>query len=197
MSESGQGAAPSGKPGRYQRSFGGLIGSMIVLVIAVLAIVVFREVFRNTPEVKPEAVDYLPLVTSLQEAGREVAYPAELPEGWMVTSVEAQPGQRPAWRLGMLTDGDKYAGVVQRDEDLDDLVVEHVDEDASEDGAVELDSPLATSWESFSDEGGDHAFGTTITTATGEETLLVYGSAPVEDLRTLVELLTLDPVVTP
>ena len=30
------------KPGRYNRSTGGLIGSMIVLVVVVLGIVVFR-----------------------------------------------------------------------------------------------------------------------------------------------------------
>src|SRR3954468_4352357 len=42
-------ASETGRPGRYQRSFGGLIGSMIVLVLVVLGIVAFRGAFRNTP----------------------------------------------------------------------------------------------------------------------------------------------------
>lgn len=198
MSESGQGAGapaePTGKPGRYQRSFGGLIGSMIVLVVAVLAVVVFREVFRDTPEVEPEAVEYLPLVGALQEAGRQVAYPADLPDGWMVTTVETLPGERPTWRLGLLTDDGRFLGLVQQDEDVDDLVAEHIDEEAVEDGEVELDSAVGTSWAAFSDEGGDHGFATSLTSDLGEETLLVYGSAPVDDQETLVGLLTMGPV---
>lgn len=197
MSESGQETAPAEKPGRYQRSFGGLIGSMIVLVLAVLAVVVFRETFRDTPEVEPEAVDYLPLVTALQDAGREVAYPPTLPEGWIVTSVDSVPGERPSWGLGMLTDDGAFVGVRQQDDDVDDLVAEHIDENASHDGPVELASaltPAGTSWDSFSDEGGDHGFATEISSDAGEETLLVYGSASVADLQDLVGLLTLDPV---
>jgi hypothetical protein len=195
VSESGQETSgPAEKPGRYQRSFGGLIGSMIVLVVAVLAVVVFREVFRDTPEVKPEAVDYLPLVGALQDAGRQVAYPAKLPDDWMVTTVETLPGERPSWRLGLLTDDGSFLGVVQQDEDVDDLVAEHIDEDASEDGTTELASAVGASWERFSDEGGDHGLATQVTTDVGEESLLVYGSAPVADLEALVGLLTFDPV---
>lgn len=191
MSESGQ---PAEKPGRYQRTTGGLIGSMIVAVIAVLGVVVFREVFRDTPEADLQPVDYLPAVAALQDSGRQVVYPPTLPDGWTVTSVVVDRGPRPAWGLGILTDDGTYVGLRQQDESVDDLVADLVDEDASEDGPATVESALGSEWETFSDEGGDHAFATEVTTGQGEENLLVYGSAPVADQETLIGLLTLDPV---
>lgn len=189
MSESGQ-----ERPGRYPRTTGGLIGSMIVLVVAVLAIVLFREVFRDTPEVEPQAVEYLPVVASLQEAGREVAYPPTLPEGWIVTSVTYDRGERPGWALGILTDDQKFVGLRQQDEDVDDLVAEHVDEAATEGDPVSIEGALAPEWSSYTDDGGDHGYAATITTDLGEESLLVYGSASAADLETLVGLLVLEPL---
>ncbi|MEI5672793.1 MULTISPECIES: DUF4245 family protein [unclassified Nocardioides] len=191
MSESGQ---PAEKPGRYQRTTGGLIGSMIVAVVAVLGVVIFREVFRDTPEADLQPVDYLPAVAALQDSGRQVAYPPTLPEGWKVTSVVVDRGPRPGWGLGILTDDGTYVGLRQQDESVDDLVAELVDEDASEDGPATVESALGAEWETFSDEGGDHGFATEVVTGQGEENLLVYGSAPVADQETLIGLLTLDPV---
>ena len=43
MSETNQSAAPSGRPGRYPRTTGGLIGSMIVLVLVVAGIEQFAH----------------------------------------------------------------------------------------------------------------------------------------------------------
>jgi hypothetical protein len=195
VSEAGQSSAPPEKPGRYNRSFGGLIGSMIVAVLVVLGFVGFRGAFRDTPEVEIEPVDYLPQVEALQDAGRVIAYPPTLPDGWEVTSSTVRPGSRPVWGLGVLTDDGRYVGVRQQDEDVDDLIEELVDENADEGEPASLDSTVApATWETFSDEGGDHAFVTTVATDVGEETLVVYGSAPVADLETMVGLLTLDPV---
>lgn len=193
--QSGAGqAAPAEKPGRYQRTTGGLIGSMIVAVIFVLGVVLFREAFRDTPKIEPERVDYLPAVAALQGAGRQVAYPPTLPEGWMVTSLIVDRGQRPGWGLGILTDDGKYVGLRQRDEDVDDLVAELVDEEATEGEPVRIAGSPAPEWATFSDEGGDHGYAATLTTDVGEETLLVYGSAPVAELEDLLAVLTLDPV---
>ena len=50
-------ASGTGQPSRYNRSFGGLIGSIIVLVLVVIGIVLFRGAFRNTPEYQPDDVD--------------------------------------------------------------------------------------------------------------------------------------------
>jgi len=163
---------------------------MIVAVVVVLGVVVFREFFRNTPEADIEPVDYLPAVSALQDSGRAIAYPPELPAGWNVTSVVVEQGTRPTWGLGILTDDGKYVGLRQQDESVDDLVAELVDENAEEDGPAEVEGELGPAWETFSDDGGDHAFATEIAAGTGEETLVVYGSAPVADLETLIGLLT-------
>ena len=89
----------TGKPGRYNRSTGGLIGSMIVLVLVVLGIVVFRGAFRDTPEYDPEPVEYLDLVASIQQTGIMPAYPPTLPDGWFVKDARFEPTDRPVFSL--------------------------------------------------------------------------------------------------
>ena len=50
-------ASGTGQPSRYNRSFGGLIGSIIVLVLVVIGIVLFRGAFRNTAAYQRADVD--------------------------------------------------------------------------------------------------------------------------------------------
>src|SRR5690349_20209024 len=69
-------ADPTGSPSRYTRSFGGLVGSMIVLVLLVGAFVLVRSQVRVDPEVHPDPVDYLGTVRLAQAAGLDVVYPA-------------------------------------------------------------------------------------------------------------------------
>lgn len=183
-------ASGTGSPGRYNRSFGGLIGSMIVLVLVVFGIVVFRGTFRDTPEYDPEPVDYLALVTSIQVGGFSPAYPAQLPDGWIVKEATFVPGDRPVLDLAMSTDDDRFAGLHQENEDVDDLVRTYVGTDATEGEPVRLDSEVATRWQTFTDPGGDTAFAAEV----GDEAVLVWGSAPAEDLQGLVESLTTAPV---
>lgn len=175
---------------RYPRTFGGLVASMIVLVAAVLAFVGIREVFRDQPHITPEPVDYLETVGAAQQAGIPVVYPESLPEGWMATEVRLTPGDRMVWGLPMLTDDEKFVGIQQEDADLTTLLDTYVDTDARQGANVSIDSAVAQTWSSWTDEGGDHAFAAEV----GETTLLVYGSAPVSDLKELVSRLTVAPV---
>ena len=179
-------ASETGQPSRYQRSFGGLVGSMIVLVLVVLGIVVFRDAFRNTPEYDPEPVDYRSVVVSIQQAGVTPAYPAELPDGWYVKDVAFDAGDRPVLDLALTTADDHFAGLHEEDADVDGLVDTYVGTDATEGEAMAIDSEVAQRWRTFSDPGGDHGYAAEV----GGQTLLVYGSAPEEELRTLVESLT-------
>jgi hypothetical protein len=176
----------SGTPGRYTRSTGGLIGSMIVLVLVVLGIVVFRGAFRETPEYKPDHIDYLELVTSIQQAGLTPVYPAELPDGWYVKDATFTPGDRPVFDLAMTTADDQFAGLHQEDRSLDELVDTYVGDDATQGDDVDVSGTVAPTWQTFSDPGGDHAFAAQV----GDDTILVYGSAPDDELRGLVESLT-------
>ena len=181
----------TGRPGRYPRTSGGLIGSMIVLVLAVLAIVIFRGTFRDTPEYESEHVDYLERVLGLQQQGLEPIYPADLPTGWYVKATSGL-SDWPVFNLAMTTDEEHFAGLHQEDASVDELVDTFVGTDAVEGDEARIEGTVAPTWRTFSDPGGDHAFVAEV----GDDTVLVYGSAPEDDLRTLVESLTteqLDP----
>ena len=179
-------ATETGRPGRYQRSTGGLIGAILVLLAAVLGFVLFRGAFRETPTYEPAHIDYVALVISVQQTGLEPAYPDRLPDGWYVKDASFDPGDRPVLDLAMTTDDDHFAGLHQEDRSVEDLVDTYVGEDAVEGDEIAIDGTVAPSWQTFSDPGGDHAFAAQL----GDDTVLVYGSAPEDDLRGLVESLT-------
>jgi hypothetical protein len=183
---------PPERPGRYSRSANGLAGALIVTVLVVVAFVVFRGAFRDEPEIKPEPVDYLEVVRAAQDSGLTLVYPSELPDGWIATSVHFKPGDETAWGIGILTDDGRFVGVRQEDEDVADLLSQYVDEVVQQGEDVELESSVATSWETWSDDGGDLAY-TSEPAALDDEVLLVYGSASAEDQEQLIGLLTTEP----
>jgi len=179
---------PTGRPGRYPRTTGGLLGAIIVLVLVVVAFVLVRGTFRETPTYEPEPIDYLALVTSVQETGAVPAYPEALPDGWFVKDAAFTPGDRPVLDLAMTTADERFAGLHQEDRSVDELVGTYVGGDATEGDPVQIAGTVAAQWQTFSDPGGDHAFAAEV----GEETVLVYGSASEDELRALVESLTTD-----
>jgi hypothetical protein len=125
-----------------------------------------------------------------------VAYPASLPAGWTATSINFERGEPPKWRIGMLTADGEFVGVVQEEADVDDLLDHNVDANPQQGADASPQNTLGvTSWQTWSDSGGDHAFSTEVDAGPlAGQTVLVYGSAPVEDQETVVGLLTLDPV---
>jgi hypothetical protein len=188
-------AAPPEQPSRYNRSFGGLIAAMIVTVLFVAAYVGFRALTREQPDIRPE-VDYLSCVSYLQGAGVTAVYPQDLPSGWRANGIHFERGDPPQWRLGLLTADDKFIGVVQQKSDLDDLLDEYVDKSPSHGQDASVDNTVgATSWQTWSDAGGDHAYSTELGSGPlAGQTLLVYGSAPVADQELVIQKLTLAPV---
>lgn len=185
MSETTQPGGASGRPGRYQRTTGGLIGSMIVLVLAVLAFVVFRGTFRDTPEYELDHVDYRDLVVGLQQVGVEPVYPAELPEGWFVKA-SSSVADAPVFDLAFAAGDDEHtAGLHQEDKPVQSLVSKYVGDTARKDDAAPLVTDLA-SWASWTDTDGDHAY----TAEIGDDTVLVYSTGDPAELKTLVESLT-------
>ena len=171
---------------RYQRSFNGLIGAMIVTVLFVLAFVGWRSLFRNDVDERVEPVDWTESVQLAQQAGLDVVRPRELPDGWTATSVDLRAGDDPRWGLGVLTDEGRFVGIRQQDASVSDLVETYVDEDASEGDEVRVDSAVSETWQTWSDDGGDHGYSAEV----GDDAVLVYGSAPAADIEAYLELLT-------
>ena len=185
---------PTGRAGRYQRSASGLIASLVVTVLALGALLYFMGAFRNDLVVRPEKVDYLETVESAQQAGLVPAYPPSLPEGWIATGVDVTPGDDPVFGLRMLTEDERFVGVRQEDESARTLLIEWVDEEPTADGDYTVPAsvrrPVARDWEVFTDDGGDTAYAAEV----GDETILVFGSAPRKDLEAIVDGLVRRPV---
>ena len=119
-----------GQPSRYTRSFNGMTGALIVTVLAVLAFVAWRGLWRSDVDTETEAVDWQARVELAQQADLRVVHPRELPAGWTATSTELAAGDDPRWSLGVLTDDGRFVGIRQQDTSVSDLVELYVDEDA-------------------------------------------------------------------
>ncbi|GAA5124804.1 hypothetical protein GCM10023339_46930 [Alloalcanivorax gelatiniphagus] len=176
----------SEQPSRYTRSFSGMTGALIVTVLVVVAFVAWRGLFRTDTDDTPEAVDWQESVELAQQADLAVVRPRELPAGWTATSVDLVAGDDPRWGLGVLTDEGRFVGIRQQDASVIELVETYVDEKAEEGEDATVESEVADTWQTWTDDGGDHGY----TTELGDDALLVYGSAPVEDIETFMGLLT-------
>lgn len=179
----------SERAGRYQRSMSGMVGALAVTLAVITSFVVWRAINRDDLEVRPERVDYLATVRFLEESGEPVIYPPSLPAGWTPTSANYVAGREFSWGMGALTADGEFAGLREEDTSVEQLVSDHIDEDATEGEPVELVSPLATSWRSFTDAGGDYGLVTEI----GAVTLLVFGSADPDEIRRLAASLVTGP----
>ena len=193
----GRGPAPAAPAGRYERSFSGLVAAMIVLVVFVLAVVGYRELFRSDLDVEPTAVDYREAGEAVAGAGIPVVLPVELPAGWVATSAELERGRSPVWRLGVLTADERFVGLRQGEAGAERLLEQtYPDEDAAATGDVTVPgAEVETSWQAWQ-VGEDLAWAADV----GGTTVLVHGSAPAEDLRTFVttlEELAASPGQTP
>ena len=176
----------SEQPSRYTRSFGGMIGALIVTVLFVLAFVAWRGLFRADVDDTPVAVDWQDSVELAQQADLRVVHPRELPDGWSATSVDLFAGDEPRWGLGVLTDDGAFIGIRQQDTSVDDLVELYVDEKAEAGDDASVPSDVTDTWQTWSDDGGDHGYATEL----DDDAVLVYGSAPVEDIEAYLGLLT-------
>lgn len=181
---------PAGRPGRYTRSFGGLVGAMIVMVVTVVLVWLGLGLFRDEAEFEPAPIDYDTSVDALVENGAALAYPSGLPEGWRVNNLAYDP-DGPVFTLALLTDAGDFVGVHHGRDELDEVLATALDEDTAEGEPVELTDGegVTTAWQVFTDEGGDTAY-VRVGDENRDPTLtVVYGSAPEEDLVAIVESL--------
>ena len=177
--------------GRYERSASGLLIAMVVTVVAVGAFVILRSLFSADVEIEPEKVDYLskcragagrwPRSRCTRRTSRRAG--SRRMRAW-------SPGEPPGFRLNLLTADDTFVGLRQMDDEIDDLLEEYVDESTDEGDPFEVTGSVASTWETYSDDGGDLAYAAEV----GGLTVLVYGSADREDLEQLVGSLTTRPL---
>ena len=92
--------------------------------------------------------------------------------------------------MGLLTEAERYIGIRQEDDQLDDLLATYVDEDVQARPDVRVDGSVAERWQVFEDDGGDLAYAAEL----GDQWVVVYGSADEDDLRLVLERLTTEPV---
>ena len=173
----------SEQPGRYQRSFPGMVGAMIVLVLVVGAFVVFRDLTREEPTNPVEPVEFArPAEYARGEADFELLAPDALPEGWIATSVRFTGGRQQAWHLGVLTDEGRYIGLEQAERPIPGMVEEHVDEEAEQGDDVTIDGQT---WQTWSDEGDDLA----LVRRSDDATTLLVGRVSQETFEELIATL--------
>lgn len=167
----------SEQPGRYQRSFTGLIAAMAVLVALVVAYVLIRGIARTDPPNPAQPVDYRqPAHYARSVADYPLLAPGRLPSGWIATSVRFTPGADQSWHLGTLTGDREYVGLEQADRSSSDMVEQYVDPDAIRGDDRTIDGQT---WQTWSDDGGDRAL---VREAHGATTVLV-GAVPESTLE--------------
>ena len=170
-----------GQPSRYQRSTNGMIGAMVVVLLAVGAYVGFRALNRDNEPTPIRTVDYAAWVKAGRADGKLITFaPSKLPQGWRATSARYVSGSDPHWHLGILTDEGDYVGVEESLASPKDVVEQYVDKAATEVGPAKV--PGGLTWTAYKDSGGDYGVLSRPGKA-GKETLLVVGSAPDADIR--------------
>ncbi len=190
-----------GRPGRYQRSVAGLIVALVLTVGAVAVVMWVLGLFRGDLEVDPENVDLSAGIATAQESGLRPVYPSSLPEGWVATAAEVPSDGGGGYEIRLLTDDGKFVGIRQADDDLTRLLATYVDEEPAETEGFTADGSVADEWDGYTDDKGDTAYAAEVPGGKGDQgprdetqVVLVYGSAPAEDLQELIERLTREPV---
>lgn len=188
---------------RYPRTFGGLVASMIVLVIAVVAVVGITHWWgdANRSQANQElglgqGADWVGTVRTVQNAEGEqgvrikVVYPRRLPAGWYAnTEPSFAPGSHPTWAMNFVKGTTSYVGIELAPGSERALVEKNVDPHPHQGPMVSLPTAVADRWTTWSDAGGDHAYSTTL----NGSALLVWGPKDA-DLRTFLSLLTTKPI---
>lgn len=161
----------------YPRTFPGLIGAMIIVVLAVFAFVVFRDTFRDNEPTPIQAVEWKPWIKAAGQEGRiAVIAPAALPKGWIAREARYGAG---SLHVALLTDEKRYVGLEEADESLKNLVEQYVDADATPGKPVTIGG---VTWQTWTDSGGDYALGRS-TDGRAATSYLVVGSADEQEIR--------------
>jgi len=132
-----------------------MVTAMGVLVALLLVYFAAQALKSDAPSSPVHTVDYrADVAPARREAGFDLVAPPSLPGGWRATAVSfaGDPGSH--WHLGVLTDKDRYVGLEQGDESVEDMVTTYVDESATRGGPQRV---AGRTWTTYTDTGGDLA----------------------------------------
>lgn len=168
----------SQQPARYQRSFSGMAGAMVVTLVLILVYVGVQTVF-DQPATQVKTVDYSRVLPAARKAADfDLVAPQKLPAGWRPTTVSFVNAPGAHWHLGVLTDKGRYVGLEQADAPVRSMVSDYVDKEAERGGATAV---AGEPWTTYTDSGGDLA----LVRRAGRTTTLVVGhDVPRSDLVT-------------
>jgi Protein of unknown function (DUF4245) len=193
--EAGVRESPSAAPrsGRPPSTPGALLAAMLVLLMVIGAFVGLRSLLREQVEVTPTSVDYLAAVEGAQANGLEIHYPASLPDGWIVTSIEVPAVADQPWTMGMLTGDGRFVGLLQQPGDP--LEVSQGQLGSGTKLGPEIDVPAVeiNRWrtvEGETDVAGDDG----LVSEVEGGSLLLYGSAGADALGLVAEQIVSAPV---
>jgi len=159
----------SEQAGRYQRSAGGMVGAMVLLVLLLVAWIGFKALTTSQPDSAVHTVDYAQVVGPARKAASfDLLAPRSLPDGWRATSVSFRDSRPQHWHLGVLTDQDRYVGLEQGTGPVGSMVAQYVDKSAQRGAGVDV---AGSTWSTYTDAGGDLA----LVRRTGGTTTLVVG----------------------
>lgn len=145
----------SQQAGRYPRTFGGMVGAMIVLLAIVLVWVGFRALTSSDPASPVQSVDYAQDVPPARKAAHfHLVAPPRLPAGWRATTVTFTDTVPQHWHLGVLTDHDRYVGLEQAQQSRGSMVATYVGKDATRGAPVQVGG---RTWSTYTDSQGDLA----------------------------------------
>jgi len=156
---------------RYQRSTGGLIGALLVLLVLALGYVGVGALTGNDPETPVRTVDYARVEPAARRAADfDLVAPPSLPDGWRATTVRFVDTPPQHWHLGVLTDTGRYVGLEQGRAAVPTMVRRYVDERAQRGRRVQV---AGEPWTSYTDSDDDLA----LVRREGRTTTLVVGNA--------------------
>jgi uncharacterized protein DUF4245 len=169
---------------RYQRSAGGMVGALLVLVVLILAYLGLQALTGNQHPNPVRTVAYGEDVPAARKAADfPLLAPPRLPTGWRATTVSFSGPPDAHWHLGVLTSADRYVGIEQGHEPVRSMVATYVDKSAERGGPVDVGG---SAWASYTDSGGDLAL---VRRTQGTTTLVVGHEVPRSDLVSYIRSL--------
>lgn len=169
---------------RYQRSFRGLVGALVAVLLAIAFVWGLSRFQHHSPPNPADTIDYsATLSTAQHKAPFHLLSPQPEPKGWRATSADFTPRRHTtSWHLGFLTDNGEYVGLEQSTKFRKELMTGKTRADQPK-GTVRIDG---TTWHEFvSSDGGE----TALVRRDQGVTTLVTGTASLAALKTFVRAL--------